>query len=122
MRRIVPLALLTMALFPMVLFPMVLFSIALLCTFAGTASAQSGADQEKQRLVGTWKLVSSKWTTNNSKTTFDPLVGPHGTGFLVYTSDGHMCAELMNPDRPAWKDKLRPTDQEKVSDYDGFFA
>ena len=43
-------------------------------------------------------------------------------GFLIYSADGHMCAELMNPDRPAWKNSVKPTDKEKVSAFDGFFA
>jgi len=36
--------------------------------------------------------------------------------------DGRMCAELMNPDRPVWKQAGHPTDAEKISAFDGFFA
>ena len=33
-----------------------------------------------------------------------------------------MCAQLMNPDRPAWMEAGHPTDAEKTSAFDGFFA
>jgi hypothetical protein len=49
-----------------------------------------------------------------------PDVGPHGQGFLIYTADGYMCAQLMKPDRPQWKDENQPTDAEKISAFDGF--
>jgi hypothetical protein len=35
---------------------------------------------------------------------------------------GRMCAQLMNPDRPAWMEAGHPTDAEKTSAFDGFFA
>src|SRR5437868_6277755 len=33
-----------------------------------------------------------------------------------------MCAQLMNPDRPAWKEVRHPTDAEKISAFAGFSA
>jgi hypothetical protein len=53
---------------------------------------------------------------------FYPELGPNGKGYLMYTADGHMCAQLMNPDRPNWKDFNNPTDAEKISAIDGFAA
>jgi Lipocalin-like domain len=72
------------------------------------------------RLVGTWELVSTEERLTDGSTRSYPDVGPHGKGFLIYTADGHMCAQLMNPDRPKWKDESHPTDAEKVSAFDGF--
>lgn len=95
--------------------------LLMVCLFSNSGWAQSSAAEVKQRLVGTWKVVSSQRTLKNGKKAFDPALGPHGIGFLIYSPDGHMCAELMNPDRPTWKNNA-PTDQEKVSAYDGFFA
>jgi hypothetical protein len=65
---------------------------------------------------------TSQPTLKNGKKAFDPALGPHGTGFLIYSPDGHLCAELMNPDRPAWNNNAQPTDKEKVFVFDGFFA
>jgi hypothetical protein len=70
--------------------------------------------------VGTWELVSTEDHLKDGSTRAYPDVGPHGKGFLIYTADGYMCAQLMNPDRPRWKDEGRPTDAEKISAYDGF--
>jgi|SRR5579862_7170286 len=92
------------------------------CLFSNAVWAQSSAAEVKQRLVGTWKVVSSRRTLKNGTKAFDPALGPHGMGFLIYSADGQMCAELMNPDRPAWKNNLKPTDQEKVSAFNGSFA
>ena len=46
----------------------------------------------------------------------------HGKGYLTYGLYGRMCAQLMNPDRPAWKEAGHPTDAEKIPAFDGFFA
>jgi hypothetical protein len=96
--------------------------VVMACLFSSAGWAQSSAAEVKQRLVGTWKVVSSQRTLKNGKKAFDPALGPSGIGFLIYSADGHMCAELMNPDRPAWKNNAKPTDKEKVSAFDCFFA
>ena len=75
----------------------------------GAVSQQDSASSVRARLIGTWELVSTvEYWTDGSKRPF-PDVGPRGKGFLMYTSDGHMCAAGMNPDRPAWKDVNQPT-------------
>ena len=40
----------------------------------------------------------------------------------MYEPDGHMCAEIMNPDRAAWKNPAKPTDEEKITAFNGFIA
>jgi Lipocalin-like domain len=74
----------------------------------------------RSQLVGTWELVSTEVRLRDGSTRSYPDTGPHGKGFLIYTADGHMCAQLMNPERPKWKDESPPTDDEKVSAFDGF--
>jgi Lipocalin-like domain len=96
--------------------------VVMVCLLTSAARAQSSVEEVKRKIVGTWKVVSSQTTLKNGKKSFDPVLGPHGMGFLIYSADGHMCAELMNPDRPAWKNNRKPTDQEKLSAFDGFFA
>jgi Lipocalin-like domain len=95
--------------------------VLIACLLSCGAWAQASEVKIKQRLVGTWKVVGSQRMLKNGQKAFDPALGPHGVGFLIYSADGHMCAELMNPDRPSWKNP-QPTDPEKVSAYDGFFG
>jgi Lipocalin-like domain len=74
------------------------------------------------KLVGTWVLVSARDRMKDGSERFYPDLGAHGKGYLVYTADGHMCAQLMNPDRPKWKEFDKPTEAEKISAIDGFSA
>ncbi len=74
----------------------------------------------RSQLAGTWELVSTEYRLTDGSTRSYPETGPHGKGFLIYTADGYMCAQLMNPDRPKWKDENKPTDAEKISAFEGF--
>jgi hypothetical protein len=74
----------------------------------------------REQIIGTWKLVSTEDHMRDGTKRFYPDAGPNGKGFLIYTADGHMCAQLMNPDRPMPKDKDQLTIAEKISSYDGF--
>ena len=76
----------------------------------------------RERFVGTWKLVSTEYRYTDGTRRPYPDAGPHGKGYLMYGLDGRMCAQLMNPDWPAWKEAGHPTDAEKISAFDGFFA
>jgi hypothetical protein len=85
-----------------------------------TAPAHLASVHDK--LVGTWVLVSARNRMKDGSERFYPDLGAHGKGYLVYTADGHMCAQLMNPDRPKWKEFDKPTVAEKISAIDGFSA
>jgi Lipocalin-like domain len=85
-----------------------------------TAPAHLASVHDK--LVGTWVLVSARNRMKDGSERFYPDLGAHGKGYLVYTADGHMCAQLMNPDRPKWKEFDKPTEAEKISAIDGFSA
>jgi len=76
----------------------------------------------RERFLGTWELLSTEYRYTDGTRRPYPDVGPHGKGYLMYALDGRMCAQLMNPDRPAWKEARHPTDAEKISAFDGFFA
>jgi hypothetical protein len=76
----------------------------------------------RERFVGAWELVSAEYRYTDGTRRPYPDVGPHGKGYLMYALDGRTCAQLMNPDRPAWKEAGRPRDVEKISAFDGFFA
>jgi len=76
----------------------------------------------RDRFIGVWELVSAEYRSVDGSTRAYPPAGPRGKGYLIYTADGHMCVELMNPDRPKWKDFSSPTETEKISAFDGFSA
>jgi hypothetical protein len=85
-------------------------------------TAPAHATSVRDKLVGTWALVSAKNRMKDGSERFYPELGANGKGYLVYTADGHMCAELMNPDRPKWKEFDKPTQAEKISAIEGFSA
>ena len=76
----------------------------------------------RDRIVGTWKLVSAEQTLKDGTTRPYPRFGAKGKGFLMYQRDGYMCADLVNPDRPKWTDTAHPTPEEKLAAADGTFA
>ena len=90
----------------------------------GYARAQSNATASPSaaQLVGTWQLVSYELTMKDGSVTPSPQFGPHARGFLMYEADGHMCAEIMNPDQPAWKNPSKPTSSEKLATFDSMLA
>ncbi len=47
--------------------------------------------------VGTWKLVS--WEVAQPDGTIQHPYGKDVVGYLIYTADGYMSAEIMDPDR-----------------------
>jgi Lipocalin-like domain len=47
----------------------------------------------RDRIVGTWKLVSAEQTMKDGTTRPYPQLGAQGKGFLMYQRDGYMCAD-----------------------------
>ena len=88
------------------------------CSLAQTATKAPTIAQ----LIGTWQLVSIEDTMKDGTVKSPDQFGPHARGFLMYQPDGHMCASIMNPDRPAWEDPANATDAEKITYYDTFIA
>lgn len=76
----------------------------------------------RDRILGTWKLVSTKETMKDGTTRPFPAFGPHAKGFLMYQRDGYMCAVLTNPDRFEWADPAHATPEEKIAAAAGTFA
>ena len=92
-----------------------------LVLWSPSALGQTEADI-RDRIVGTWKLVSTEETLKDGTTRPFANFGPHGEGFLMYQRDGYMCAELVNPDRLKWADPHHATPEEKAAAADGTFA
>jgi hypothetical protein len=64
------------------------------------AVTQSGSTLEPiaSQLVGVWRLVSYADVQEGREDSFP--FGPEPTGFLIYTPDGFVSAQLMRPGRP----------------------
>ena len=81
----------------------------------------------RDRIVGTWTLVTTEETLKDGTTRPFPAFGPHAKGFLMYQRDGYMCAVLTNPDlhKPAdlsAATAARPTPEEELAAARGSFS
>jgi hypothetical protein len=84
-----------------------------------------GAAEESEtrdRIVGTWSLVSTEETLKDGTTRPFAAFGPHGKGFLMYQHDGYMCAVITNPDRHKSAEPAHATVEEKLSAADCTFS
>jgi hypothetical protein len=102
-----------------VLVASVAISTALAVRYA-TAPRTVDAASLRSQFLGTWKLVSAEDHLKNGTVRPYSVLGPHGVGYLMYTPDGHMCAELFNADRPKWDEP--PTAAQKMAAIDGLTA
>ena len=91
---------------------------AIIVLWHAARGQQSDASSVRSRFIGTWKLVGAWEKLKDGTTRPYKDLGPKGQGYLMYSADGHMCAQLMNPDRPRWSDP--PTAEQKVASVDGF--
>ena len=95
-----------------------LLSAALmLSAFGFTAIAQT-----KESLVGTWKLVSAKDTTDTGEV--KDAYGQNPTGFLTYTPDGRVMAVIANGGRKPLSvpDKASAPVEERAEAFSTFAA
>jgi hypothetical protein len=99
---------------------MSLISVALAVARYPLAEQIHASPDARVQFVGAWKLVSTEEKLKDGSSRPYQDVGPHGTGYLIYTADGHMCAELTGADRPKWK--VSPTPAQKIAAMDTFSA
>ena len=52
----------------------------------------------REALIGAWQLVACVESDVETGEIFLPM-GPHPAGFILYTPDGYMSAQLSSPDR-----------------------
>ncbi len=76
----------------------------------------------RERLVGTWHVVSAGTFRKDSAFEPFPEYGPNAIGYLMYDPTGHMCVSLANPVHPRWANREKPTNDEKVRSYDSTFT
>jgi hypothetical protein len=86
---------------------------------ANAPAKQAATTDLRKPFVGTWKLVSSTEVLPDG--TERPYgFGVHPRGYLMYDATGHMCAQVVNDDRPRWVDPDHPTADEVKTAFDGF--
>ena len=77
------------------------------------------AHPEFKPFIGTWRLVSS--VEHHADGTEKPYgFGAHAAGYLMYDAGGHVCAQVVNLDRPHWADPDNPKPEEIKTAFDGF--
>jgi lipocalin-like protein len=82
----------------------------------------STESEVRDRIVGTWRLVSTEETLKDGTTRPFSAFGPHGKGFLMYQRDGYMCAVITNPDRRKSADPAHATPEERTAAAVGAFS
>ncbi|HTF53191.1 MAG TPA: lipocalin-like domain-containing protein [Pseudonocardia sp.] len=67
-------------------------------------SADANAENRslRERLVGSWRLVSYEARQDDGRRVIYPL-GKDARGYILYTPDGYMSAQIMQPDRPPYR-------------------
>jgi len=87
-------------------------------------SEVSGLERSRyaNRLVGVWSLVT--YTDEHEDSDDTQPFGPTPEGFLIYTADGFVSAQLMKPSRPAFHsaDWHHGTPQEYEASGSGYIA
>jgi hypothetical protein len=70
----------------------------------------------REALIGAWQLVACVETDVETGEIFLPM-GPHPAGFILYTPNGYMSAQLSSPDRAdfASGDMYRGTPEDYVA-------
>jgi hypothetical protein len=56
----------------------------------------------RERLLGSWKLVSCEARNDDGSRVIYPL-GKDARGYILYTPDGYMSAQIMQLDRPRYQ-------------------
>jgi Lipocalin-like domain len=76
----------------------------------------------KDKLLGTWKMISSEFRRADGQTTYP--FGKNATGRIIYDTSGNMSAQIMRPGRPAFAsgDSLRGTPEEIKAAFEGLLS
>jgi hypothetical protein len=68
----------------------------------------------RDRLIGTWRLVSTEAILPDGSSKPFPEFGAHPVGYLMYDITVHMCVTLAKPNPAHWADPAKPTDAERA--------
>ena len=100
---------------------LILIALSVITLRAIEANAQGGDDPAK-KILGMWRLVNTVQKKADGTSGPNPVYGPKGVGFIVYTDTGRMCATLADPTVPNWKVYGKPTEAEARNAVDHFHA
>ena len=101
-------------------------SIWVLDKIAGNVAPYSYDERRKtmgkEQFIGTWKLVSIEHRRSDGQLTYP--YGRNAVGIVMYDANGHMSAQIMRPDHPAFAscDIFKGTPMETKSTVEGFVA
>jgi hypothetical protein len=93
--------------------------------WATKRSPRGGIDNQslRERLIGSWKLVSYEARSDDGRGVIYPL-GRDAKGYILYTSDGYMSAQIMRLSRPRYQtaDPSGGTNAESAQAARGYLA
>jgi hypothetical protein len=83
----------------------------------------TGKQPLQERVVGSWKLVSYEARSGDGRCVIYPL-GRDAKGYILYTADGYMSAQIMQLNRPRYQtaDPSGGTDFESAQAARGYLA
>ena len=79
-------------------------------------------DNVAKQFIGAWRLVSAVQQMADGSKRNNPMYGPGGIGYLLYSDSGRMCVVNIDPSRPQWKNASAPTEIELRSAMKGIMA
>jgi hypothetical protein len=79
-------------------------------------------DEIARQFLGAWRLAGSEQKLADGTTRNNPIYGPGGVGYIIYSHTGHMCVVTMDPSRPKWQTESVPTESELRSAMDGLMT
>jgi hypothetical protein len=79
----------------------------------------SNLGPDTQRILGAWRVLSVSDTRPDGTEVPDLYLGAHPVGLFIYEATGHMCVDLMYPDRAKWADESRGTPTEMAAAAEG---
>ena len=94
--------------------------IIALFVFPSLCYAQDG----KEAVVGTWKLISIDGVIGEGFSRPDYWMGSNPTGVIIYDSKGYMSVQLMRDSRPTFEsgEGWAGTSEEKRVAFEGYYA
>jgi hypothetical protein len=89
---------------------------------ATSIPASTAADSIRDKVVGTWKLISWETLRSNGQA-LNIIMGPHPIGLLIYSSNGYMAVQGMHDPRPTFAENgLKATRDELRNAFFGYYA
>ena len=94
--------------------------IIALFVFPSLCYAQDG----KEAIVGTWKLISSETVIGENNSRPNYWMGSNPTGVIIYDSTGYMSVQIMRDSRPTFQsgDRWMASSEELKVAFEGYYA